>query len=382
MPLITFLLLKMFLHAFSDEFQWLYTDGRLNISKYMKFLQEFEEPLRTGDKLRNTLQSRLWYRTQHKHLSEFYKRNVYKLILSSSYAHNCPEPNKGVSLWEPPESSVNSHRCIKVLEHKRKVLLEAAKSTKQRYPPIRGFFHVTLNANSYYNRNRSKNDTIFETQLQVLNKSGLLEHSSLVLQIGLRNGHLNHTRTRCTKVLIESRVQEFAKGAQVKYVNPYDYECGTIQSFRSWCSKNPSSFVFYLHNKGVTYFEHPEVFLNVEHWREFMMFFLFERWQLCANSLVNGAKTCGVKKETIPVQHYSGNFWWASCDHISRVTNPCPPGQLFRHAAEFWLISDVMLLSGADAALELWHGGPTYYKPYPRERYICADLVIQNRTLF
>jgi len=383
MPIIFFLLLKMFLPAFSAEFQWLYTDGRFNISKYMKFLQLFEEPLRTGDKYRNTLRARLWYKTHHKHMLDF-DINKQKLFISPSHTNHCPVPINGVLLWEPqpPESRVYSPECVKILERKSTVLVKAAKPRKRSYPPIRGYFRITLDVNSYSSWNRSKNDSIFETQLQVLNKSGLLDHSFLVLQIGLLNRHLNHTRTRCAKVLIESRIQEFTQGAQVQYVDPTGYECGTYQSILSWCWANPSSFIFYLHNKGVTYSRHPEVFLNIGHWREFMMFFLFERWWLCANSLVLGAKTCGVNKKKIPVEHYSGNFWWSRCDHITHVTNPCPLGSLFRHAAEFWLTADVKLFSGTDEALELWHGATAYDKPYPRERYDCADLIILNETVF
>jgi len=376
-------LLKMVLIAHSPDFQYLYTDGRFNISTYNESLLNWENSIKSGDKMQAKLGYPLagqWYR-EHPlvYKSWFDKRDGQELFLSPAIK-NCPEETGGVFLWERPENQKHTKECLNILKERRKVLLSATKPAKQGYPSIRGYFRITLDATTYYTR--SKNDSIFETQLQVLNKSGLLNHSSLVLQIGLLNKNVNHSRTQCVKKLIESRIQEFAKDTQVQYVDPYGYECGTIRSLRSWCGRNKSSFVFYLHNKGFTHAGQGFVYLNLRHWREFMMFFLFERWYLCANSLLHGAKTCGVKKEEIPFQHYSGNFWWSSCDYIARVKTPCPSGNALRHAAEFWLISDVMLLNETRAALELWHGTPGYFDPYPRDRYDCADLLIQNRSLF
>jgi len=233
---------------------------------------------------------------------------------------------------------------MKVLKKYKKQLLEAMRPPARGYPPIRGFLHVTLHVMYYFSRNR--NQTIFETQLQKLNKSKLLDHASLVVRIGLIDAHINLTLTNCVKKNIQNRIEEFANGVEIEWILPKVYECGTILSLRSWCSRNKGSFVFYLHNKGVSHIGNDAAFETKKLWREFMMFFLVERWWLCANVLTRGAAACGVLQIHIKYYKiYSGNFWWSSCEHVLKVRNTCPLGRAFRHAAEFWIISDKTILN-------------------------------------
>jgi len=292
----------------------------------------------------------------------------------------CLDTAYGVPLWDPPRHEVYSNSCMTHLSqtHTRHNLMVARVQPIRGYQPINGFFHITLNVTTFLSR--QENVTIFETQLQKLKKSGLLEQSSLTLLIGLLDDMVNHKRTRCVKETIERRVAEFAPGAKLEYVDPLIFECGTILSMQQWCNKNGQSYVYYLHNKGVSHSRDLGLFLNVRDWREYMMFFLFERWQLCANSLAHGAATCGVRIEQKPYMHYKGNFWWSSCNHMVRVENTCPLGRSFRHAAEFWLISNTEMFTDTKDVVELWHGHPTFLRPYPRDEYSCADVIIRNSS--
>jgi len=299
-------------------------------------------------------------------------------VLFFSTPESCPDTAYGAPLWNPPQRVVISEECANRLKdpHTRQNLMAASRPATSGWKPIHGFFHITLNVTTFLSR--QENMTIFETQLQKLNKSGLLEESSLTLRIGLHDETVNYNLTRCVKLMIKRRVNAFAKDAKIEYVNSSDYECGTLLHMQKWCKSNNQSYVYYLHNKGVTHMRDHSLFLNVGYWREYMMFFLFERWKLCANSLANGAATCGALVHLDPYKHYRGNFWWSSCNHMVRVTNTCPLGIVYRHAAEFFLLANDKLFTDKKEVVELWHGNPSFIKPYPRAEYSCADVIIQS----
>jgi hypothetical protein len=56
--------------------------------------------------------------------------------------------------------------------------------------------------------------------------------------------------------------------------------------------------------------------LAVASWRELMNTFNLEYPSICLRALMKGHLTCGVNYEGI---HYSGNFWWANCEHVAAL---------------------------------------------------------------
>jgi len=341
-----------------------------DFKEYQVFLKRFGK--RNIDRNTST-----WY-TNRTYLRNTTKANGEHQFFSS-VPENCPKPSNGVPLWEAPQNEVYGAFCKWALRtnEKKELLRKAMIPSKQGYPPIRIYHHVTLNVTAFLSR--GPGEFIFETQLQKMNKSKLLDHASLEVRIGLLDENINQTLTYCVKEIIKNRIEEFAKGATIKWVWPSMYECGTISQLRLWCFKKKGSFVLYLHNKGISHLSEPEVYSHVQDWREFMMFFLVERWNLCANVLSRGAAACGVGKSEDFYQHFSGNFWWSSCKHVLNVRNPCPIGRNFRHAAEFWLISDTSNLR-QQRAVELWEGitNDGYKLEYPRYNYSCVDLLDVN----
>jgi len=355
--------------------------GRFNFTEYNSFLNSWGHE-HEGTPPQVIFEANRFYLT-HLHLygQKISDGTKGENLLYFSTREECPDAY-GVPQWNPPRLEVPNQVCMTKLindSNTRKTLLAAKRPlVGRRYKPIHGFFHITLNVTTFFSR--QENVTIFETQLQKLNKSGLLEESSLTLRIGLLDVMINNKRTLCVKEVIKRRVAEFAVDANIEWIDPTNFECGTIHSMQTWCNKNKKSYVYYLHNKGFTHLRDPALFFNVEQWREFMMFFLFERWTLCANSLAHGAATCGVHINFEPYMHYQGNFWWSSCNHMVRVTNICPPGLLFRHAAEFWLMANTGLFNDIKEAVELWYGNPSFFHPYPREEYSCVDWLIYRGT--
>lgn len=94
--------------------------------------------------------------------------------------------------------------------------------------------------------------------------------------------------------------------------------------------------VLYLHTKGVTTPEN----LCIKEWREYMTYFLVEKYQECLD-LLKYFDTCGVDLIDEPMKHYSGNFWWSNSNYLKRL--PLPEDTIsplsYRHKCEFWICS-------------------------------------------
>jgi hypothetical protein len=100
--------------------------------------------------------------------------------------------------------------------------------------------------------------------------------------------------------------------------------------------------IFYFHTKGVNnnYITHEgkeyceEKVTNIKSWREFLEYFLIDRWKESVEKLKEN-DTVGA---TCNTGWYWGNFWWATSEHIKK-TNPV--GEWGRWAYEDWLNNSV-----------------------------------------
>ena len=75
-------------------------------------------------------------------------------------------------------------------------------------------------------------------------------------------------------------------------------------------------------------------------------------WSDCVEALLSGNVDCGVNlkglDDGVSWRHFSGNFWWARCDHINRMPSPLDLGTPYfkqhsgmssrRHYAEAWIL--------------------------------------------
>lgn len=97
--------------------------------------------------------------------------------------------------------------------------------------------------------------------------------------------------------------------------------------------------ILYLHTKGVSHDKVHPFYRNVRDWVDYMTFCLVERYDKCLKLLdyvdVIGCNYRDVKYDrSNNPSHFSGNFWWARSDYISRLTI----NQLSqKYDAEFWL---------------------------------------------
>ena len=104
--------------------------------------------------------------------------------------------------------------------------------------------------------------------------------------------------------------------------------------------------ILYLHGKGsVNTGFHKGKGLNRKEWREEMSKYIIQNWRKCVTNL----KTQPHDGANFSHDHYSGNFWWVTSEHIN--SNQCPIDyaksnkfskcklrQSPYYSAEFWLI--------------------------------------------
>lgn len=101
-------------------------------------------------------------------------------------------------------------------------------------------------------------------------------------------------------------------------------EYATIKTLQDFCkarvAQNKKTLIYYMHMKGSCCMKDPNN-LNrqepVAAWREYMNAMNLEFPSPCIRAIVNKKySTCGVENQDA---HYSGNFWWADCNHIARL---------------------------------------------------------------
>lgn len=139
---------------------------------------------------------------------------------------------------------------------------------------------------------------------------------------------------------------------RIKQNKNYFVESDTLQSLWEFCSANKKYNVLYFFNKGVTHSYDLNRSYTTNSWRLYMEYFAINRWKEC-NELLTEYDTVGTefifesnywdsknnwREENN--QHYSGNFWWATSEYISRLD----PNYIYsdeennmRNRCEFWI---------------------------------------------
>ena len=121
-----------------------------------------------------------------------------------------------------------------------------------------------------------------------------------------------------------------------------------MNMIHEYCKNQPSpqtAAVFYFHNKGASkwradwkdHFNDTWSYSHSLYWRKYLEYFLIERPSLCLEKiLLQNATTCGANWHPKMNNHYSGNFWSASCEHIQQL-QPMTGNDTNYVAAEMWL---------------------------------------------
>jgi hypothetical protein len=149
-----------------------------------------------------------------------------------------------------------------------------------------------------------------------------------------------------------------------------DFELPTHVALYNFAKENPGYKILYIHTKGV----HLEINQCIEDWVSYMIHFNIGKWRDAVDRL-KIYKTCGVDLRKHPTLHYSGNFWWATSEHIAGLPDPVENMKKInclnspRHNQEFWLC----VYRRHREHAELWESHINCYQRhlhlYPRERY-------------
>lgn len=87
----------------------------------------------------------------------------------------------------------------------------------------------------------------------------------------------------------------------------------TLDSLYTLCRNNNQSYVLYFHNKGSFH-------CGQKDFRDALNCYNLNPH--CITSLANGYDLCGMRISPLPAPHYSGNFFWARCDYVSKLMDP------------------------------------------------------------
>jgi hypothetical protein len=167
--------------------------------------------------------------------------------------------------------------------------------------------------------------------IDAMKKSGLYE-AAKEIRCGVLNHSGNHYDIDRLRILEDSKIR-------VVYIGkPEEYERPTLLHMKHAAEeKDPvDTKYFYLHTKGIRWFETPEEQFVVD-WIKLLLYWNVEKW-VNAEDALNKYDTYGCNYhsgEKYP-RHYSGNFFWTTSHHLK--TLPETIGAEY-NSPEFWLCS-------------------------------------------
>ena len=122
-------------------------------------------------------------------------------------------------------------------------------------------------------------------------------------------------------------------------------------------SYSENFYCYYLHSKGVSKLNQRGRINPIKSWRNYMEYFIIDKYNNCIVELNSGVDAVGVKLRPTPKgnpnntlmfwwgksnispipKHFSGNFWWSKSDYIKKLPDIKILSKYDRHEAEFWI---------------------------------------------
>jgi hypothetical protein len=132
------------------------------------------------------------------------------------------------------------------------------------------------------------------------------------------------------------------KFPKTKIINYSDnaqlWELPTINLIYTFSQHNTNTKLLYLHTKGITHLPYnTNIQKNraINDWINLMLYCCVDNYDKCLK-LLDKYDTVGCEYMKNPVDHYSGNFWWANTRYIKELN---PIVTIDRFDAEFWILS-------------------------------------------
>ena len=132
----------------------------------------------------------------------------------------------------------------------------------------------------------------------------------------------------------------------------------TLNIMNMFSKCNEKVKILYLHTKGVT---NPKS-IKIIDWRNYMMYFLVEKYESCLE-LLDDYNCIGCNYQEKPYPHFSGNFWWSKSSYINTLNKITSDD---RHDCEWWILN-----KNNDVNKFVLHNTNInhYNQTYPRELY-------------
>ena len=147
-----------------------------------------------------------------------------------------------------------------------------------------------------------------------------------------------------------NNIENYHSKIEVIYTNKNIklYEYPTLKLIYDFCQKIQDCNILYIHTKGAT----KPTNKGEIRWREYMSYFMIDKYQKCLNILEEGYDSAGCELKTgsnkFKYLHYAGNFWWAKSEYIGRQL-PDPQifvthnfffreSKIYRFHAEEWIM--------------------------------------------
>lgn len=117
--------------------------------------------------------------------------------------------------------------------------------------------------------------------------------------------------------------------------NPALYERPTLLHLREKAMADTTEvYYWYLHTKGLRWFG-TEREDNVVDWIHLLLYWNVHKWKEAVKQLNSGFDVYGCNQTNTPINHYSGNFWWATSSYIQRLPATIDQGY---NDPEFWIM--------------------------------------------
>jgi hypothetical protein len=117
--------------------------------------------------------------------------------------------------------------------------------------------------------------------------------------------------------------------------NPKLYELETLNIILTFSKKTRDSNVLYLHTKGILHSKDAARTRNVEDWKNMMLFHLLNKHKQCTDLLNKyDSVGCNLHVNMPHPDHYSGNYWWATTNHIQKLKYITQFNDIFKNSSK------------------------------------------------
>lgn len=166
---------------------------------------------------------------------------------------------------------------------------------------------------------------IVKEQLESLTRSGLWKRTNKLVCFICQYKHE-----------IMDLFQPFLSKLQIISTSENKYEKYALENFRSYMPP-PSTlyYLYYFHTKGVSRDLEKEKIYHER--RRNLDFFILEQYEICLFWLDRQYDAVGTALSLYPAVHFSGNFWWTTSRHLSRLS---PTLRDTYYAPEMYICSD------------------------------------------